>query len=274
MSARTNNGLISRIFRLARIIKNNIKALKYSFKAIRKEKKWVWIFYDGDFWIHRWHSGVLIGLRPFEKPVWECTVSMPLFTYSYSPKEGDTIVDVGAGIGTELQAFSKMVGPTGKVISIEADVAAFNCLEKLCEILGLNNVVLVNTAISNYEGTSYLSQNAPASTANMLVAQCNEASIPVPVTTLDSLMDKLGINEIAYLKMNIEGSERTALSGFVKNARMVRNWCISCHDFLRIPGTDTYQFVSHWLTDNNFEIIRHPKVLDEPWKEFYIFARQ
>ena len=48
----------------------------------------------------------------------------------YQPKPGDTVVDVGAGMGDDTLVFSRMVGPSGRVFSFEAHPDTFRCLQK------------------------------------------------------------------------------------------------------------------------------------------------
>jgi precorrin-6B methylase 2 len=56
---------------------------------------------------------------------------VPFFTSAYKPKIGDIVFDIGAGIGTEINDFSSMVGDYGRVIAVEADPIAFRRLSKL-----------------------------------------------------------------------------------------------------------------------------------------------
>ena len=49
------------------------------------------------------------------------------WTWGYLPRAGDTVIDVGAGIGEEAVIFSRLVGESGRVISIEAtDIRALD----------------------------------------------------------------------------------------------------------------------------------------------------
>src|SRR4051794_22461299 len=45
--------------------------------------------------------------------------------WAYQPKEGDAVVDIGAGIGEQALVLSRLVGPTGKVVCVEANPEAF-----------------------------------------------------------------------------------------------------------------------------------------------------
>jgi FkbM family methyltransferase len=155
------------------------------------------------------------------------------FMYQYLPKEGDTIVDVGAGTGWETLFFSRSVGISGRVISIEAHPKVFRCLSKMRAENRLENVTLVQAAVADQEGEVQLS-DSPEHEANSIVGLVS--GIPVACTTLDYIFRSLELSRVDFLKMNIEGAERLALSGMGEMLRKTKNVCIACHDFLADEG--------------------------------------
>src|SRR5436190_1128591 len=62
------------------------------------------------------------------------------------PRAGDVIVDIGAGRGEDVFAFSRAVGLEGRVYAIEPHPVSFAALEKLYERNGLRNVTTINCA--------------------------------------------------------------------------------------------------------------------------------
>ena len=48
------------------------------------------------------------------------SASLDYWTHVYRPQPGDTVIDVGAGIGIDTLALSPLVGSTGRIYSIEA----------------------------------------------------------------------------------------------------------------------------------------------------------
>jgi FkbM family methyltransferase len=153
--------------------------------------------------------------------------------YQYLPREGDTIVDVGAGTGWETLFFSRSVGLCGRVISIEAHPRVFRCLSKMCAENRLENVTLLQAAVADREGEIQFSDSSEHE-ANSVIGVVS--GIRVPCTTLDYIFLSLGLPGIDFLKMNIEGAERPALSGMGEMVRKTKNVCISCHDFLASGG--------------------------------------
>jgi FkbM family methyltransferase len=155
------------------------------------------------------------------------------FMYQYSPKEGDTIVDVGAGTGWETLSFSRCVGMSGRVISIEAHPRVFRCLSKMCAENRLDNVTLLQAAVGDQDG-EVLIGDAPEHEANSIIRATS--GIRVECKTLDRIFKSLQLARVDFLKMNIEGAERLALSGMREMVRKTKHVCIACHDFLADEG--------------------------------------
>jgi FkbM family methyltransferase len=146
---------------------------------------------------------------------WTPSVEAVFFRH-YRPVAGDVILDVGAGVGEETLAFSRAVGPSGRVISVEAHPRTFRCLEKLVQYNCLRNVTPIHSTITepacrltNIEDSRHYLKNRSD----------RGVGVPVPATTLDKLIQKLGLSRIHFLKMNIEGAERLAIHGVTKTLR-------------------------------------------------------
>ena len=142
-------------------------------------------------------------------------------------------MDVGAGTGWETLLFSKSVGMSGRVISIEAHPLVFRCLAKMRAENRLENVTLFQVAVADRERETQLSDSAEHE-ANSIIGVAS--GIRVACTTLDHIFRSLQLSRVDLLKMNIEGAERLALSGMGEMVQKTRNVCISCHDFLANGG--------------------------------------
>lgn len=154
-------------------------------------------------------------------------------TYQYQPNEGDTIVDVGAGTGWEALSFSKSVGMSGRVISIEAHPRVFRCLSKMCAANRLENVTLIHAAVTDRKGEVELSDSLEH-VANSIIGPA--LGVRVKCTTLDYIFRSLELSRVDFLYMNIEGAEGLALLSMGEMVRKVKNVCIGCHDFLADEG--------------------------------------
>jgi len=191
------------------------------------------VSYEGE-WVQRFPSCTLVEPRlSLWTPQKIERLVTDFFMYQYRPKYGDTIVDVGAGTGWETLFFSREVGMSGRVISIEAHPTVFRCLSKMRAENRLENVTLVQAAVADQEGEIQLS-DSPEHEANSIIGA--DSGIRVACTTLDHIFRSLELSCVDFLKMNIEGAERLALSGMGQMVRKTRNVCIACHDFLADEG--------------------------------------
>lgn len=252
--------------------KNSLAAAYASIVISLRKRSKMRIRWDGEDWCHSWSGGKLVTFRPFPDAEKEGMADLPLFFYDYSPGPGDTVIDVGAGIGTELAVLSQMVGRDGRVIAIEADPVAFRRLRKLNESLGLVNTTLVQSAVAHFEGELFLTQDDADAIGNHLTESQTPDAIRVPVTTLDHLVASLRLEKVDYVKMNIEGAERDALKGFLSYSNLVKHWCISCHDFKETEWAQTFDFVNDWFEARGLQPKKHPEIAGLSHAGYYVYV--
>jgi FkbM family methyltransferase len=176
----------------------------------------------------------------------------------YKPRPGDLIVDIGGGRGEDVFAFSRAVGPQGRVVAVEPHPVSFQILQKFCALNGLANVTTYNFACVDQPAQLQI-ETMPVWESNYVRAgEATPTSHAVEGVTFDSLSERLGIGPIDFLKMNIEGAERTALPGCRETLKRVRNACIAAHDFRAARGEGeafrTLQFVRDFLTAAGFDL--------------------
>ncbi len=186
---------------------------------------------EAGIWVHHHRSGTLVyrviyAITPSEL---EAITRDTFFTY-YTPRRGDVVVDVGAGVGSETLTLSRLVGDSGRVLAVEAHPETYRCLEELCRRNGLANVSAKQLAVMDQSGPVTMS-DSKADIANSVVRDVDRA-IEVPGTSMDELVDVEGLSRIDFLKMNIEGAEALAVQGMQRTLEMTRNLAISCHDFI------------------------------------------
>jgi len=145
----------------------------------------------------------------------------------YQPKAGNVILDIGAGRGEDIIAFTEAVKPGGRVIAAEAHPEAYRDLFAVCDRYGAEcvRVACVGTSgiyqietTPNYE-SAYILQGPPTTTSHKVVGQ-----------TLTEFISGFGVQRVDLLKMNIEGSELEALTGSPDALPMIRHAVICCHD--------------------------------------------
>ncbi len=199
---------------------------------------------------------------------------MDNWAWQYQPQVGDTIIDVGAGVGEEAVVFSKLVGPSGKVVSIEAHPLTYACLQATLRNSRISNVIPIGYAITDKDGTVSI-DDTQNHLANSVMTEGGAQSIPS--RSLDSLAEELGLGPIALLKMNIEGAERLAVAGMTALSKQVRHVVISCHDFVSEAGGGgdefrTFSEVRKRLEALGFELTTRPDH-HHAWTRYYLYGR-
>ncbi len=192
-------------------------------------------FDDRDNWVNQQDEVTFVSptvhtlryaeVRDTTRDIWE---------YGYSPKPGDVVIDVGAGIGTEIVVFAKAVGSQGRVIAIEAHPATCEALRRTVTRSGLTNVEVLHLAVADREGELLISDLGGHHIGNSITGVTE--GVPVRSTTLDRLADDLGIDRVDYLKMNIEGAEALAIRGMERLVARIHHIAIACHDFIADEG--------------------------------------
>jgi FkbM family methyltransferase len=200
------------------------------------------------------------------------------WTWDYLPQQGDIVIDVGAGIGEETVVFSRLVGPSGRIIAIEAHPETFACLKATIGRSDLRNVTAVNCAVAHRDGELSISAGpSHLGPSHLMNTVLNEGGgVKVPARTLDSLAEELGIEQVDLLKMNIEGAERMAVEGFDRLAPHIRHAAISCHDFVAThfggaPHYCTKDHVRAALEARGFAVRSRTDAADS-WVRDYLYA--
>ncbi len=219
-------------------------------------------FYINGVWIHQYRAGYTTdrhinpgnSLQQFQRN------AQDYWTYLYTPKAGDVIVDIGAGKGEDSYYFSHRVGVNGKVFSIEAHPNTFQCLKEFCKYNNLRNVIPLDIAICDKECEIIIDNNDCDLFSTIVQSSTGFRVRGVP---FDTMVGSMGISRIDLLKMNIEGAERMAIDGMVRSVGMIRYVCISCHDFLAehggVEAMRTKRVISEFLVRNGFQIISRDK---------------
>lgn len=130
---------------------------------------------------------------------------------------GDTFVDVGANVGIFSLTASQVVGPTGRVISVEPNPSTFGRLSRTVKENSISQITLCNVGLAEtsakvelFTGTSEGND-----TASMLPGVSTK-SVTVDVLPLDLLAEQLGVERIAYMKVDVDGYEHNVFAGAKK----------------------------------------------------------
>jgi FkbM family methyltransferase len=127
-------------------------------------------------------------------------------------KPGDTVFDLGAYSALTSIAFSKAVGPKGRVLALEPDPLNYKAsvvnVASNYRINRLENIILIPAAISDQPGILQLSsEGAMGSSLTSIVGKHRGSLVDVECITLQDLMFRYSLDRVDFIKMDIEGAE-------------------------------------------------------------------
>jgi len=135
---------------------------------------------------------------------------------------GDVVFDVGAHFGLYAVAFSRRCGQAGKVFAFEAVPDTWWRLRETLVLNRCENVTAVQAAVGDQPGTAVMNLFADPgasgwSTMGRPVMGHDRVvptrSITVPAETIDNFCDRHGVEAVAFLKVDVEGFEKSVLLG-------------------------------------------------------------
>jgi len=135
-------------------------------------------------------------------------------------RPGDCFIDVGANIGYYSLLASSLVGQSGKVVSIEAVPRTFEVLIWNLELNHSENVRAVNMAVWDKEETLtfFVSPDTIDCTSTAIPSLAEGRGLrercDIRATSLWSLLRRDEIAAARLIKIDVEGAERQAISGF------------------------------------------------------------
>ena len=152
----------------------------------------------------------------FDYPCWELENAGVGYFFKHKPQRGDTVIDAGAFVGHMTVFLAKIVGPEGSVIAFEPDPTNYERLIKNINLNKLDNVTPINSALWNKSGKMSLCLNGLGSRIVENGDSSTDDTIDVSTVRADEILESLGVENIQYVKMDVEGAEEKALEGFGK----------------------------------------------------------
>ncbi len=130
------------------------------------------------------------------------------FFYQNYLKKGDTVIDIGANIGTITITSAIKVGSTGKVYSVEAHPKIFQYLKGNIKQNNLTNVELFNFAVGDKTGSVSFSDLA-SDGQNKIID--DKTGSKVSLVKIDDM--NIDETSIDLFKIDVEGYEKFAFLG-------------------------------------------------------------
>jgi len=158
--------------------------------------------------------------------------------------KNDTVFDIGSWIGYYALIAAKIVGTKGRVISIEPENENIIRIKRNIEINNFSNIITIDSAVGDKTGFGSIVHHS-SSTMHKITYDKDSST---RVEKFDDIVDRLSINHIGLVIMDIEGFELNALKGATNSLskKIIQNLIIEIHPkFLKSLGTsetDIFQF--------------------------------
>ncbi|KCZ88098.1 FkbM family methyltransferase [Hyphomonas jannaschiana] len=219
----------------------------------------------------------------------------------YLCKSGDTCLHFGASDGRHSYLMSQIVGPEGTIHAFEPSRYSYEIMCRLIKWHKLSNVFPHNYAIGEKDGETTL--NVPlkksghlgrayavigddARGSEEILATSNNTQFErqkTPVISLDSIVSKMKLDTVDFIRCDIEGAECLMIEGGKKTIEQhLPAFLIEIHpfslrnNFNRDPETVLNYFLDNgyeaWrLSDDDSELIRTNE-LDQQrrWRDYFL----
>ena len=144
-------------------------------------------------------------------------------------QKGDVVLEVGAWIG----AFTKHALRDGaaKVVAFEPQPANRNCFEQnFTKEIASGRVVVVKQAAWDWAGPVRMANIGPDNTerSNKGFAVAYEGPVAAEAATIDEVVARLGLTQVDFINVDIEGGETRALLGARTTIQTFRPVIVSC----------------------------------------------
>lgn len=164
-------------------------------------------------------------------------------------RRGDTVVDIGANIGSTAFEFWSAVGDTGHVFAIEPHPKTFRYLQDNISLNRATNITPLEFAVADRDGELVLTDQT-ADNLNYITS--GDGGLTVVARRLDSLSEIT--TPIALLKIDVEGFEYAVLQGardMLKRTESIYFEAKTAHYERFGYGYDT---IHNLLTEHGFHI--------------------
>jgi FkbM family methyltransferase len=163
----------------------------------------------------------------------ECMLHMENYepTEWVAPKNGDVFLDIGAFVGWHAIRAARLVGPSGRVISLEPDLTNRSQLETNLSLNGVANCETSSLAAWSKTGEELGWYTEKSPDCCRIAEMEHSVTVKTRTTTIDDLVDNIRLERLNWIKMDVEGAEIEALKGAQMTLRRYRpDLFVEIHD--------------------------------------------
>lgn len=163
------------------------------------------------------------------------------------PGKGETVLDVGAGVGFSSVMAARFVKKEGLVVAIEPEPESLKWLR--ANLQPFQNSIVVEKGVLDHEGFATLFLSLEGCGGSIL-PRSGGRSIKIRVTTIDRICKELGLKRVDFLMMDVEGAELMALRGARETLKKTRRIVVAAYH--RVKGNPTWPRVKRFLEKMRF----------------------
>jgi FkbM family methyltransferase len=175
------------------------------------------------------------------------------------------VLDLGAFIGLGAMRLSELVGPTGRVVSVEAHPANQRLFTKNIESNRLDNVMLVSKGVWFEPGEIGLHCDEFQRNSLLAGMVADRGQVTVRTDSVDNIVRDLGLKDVSLASITIDGAEIEALKGM---ERVLRDYgpCLSIAGQYRRDGVPIHETATRYLQSKGYQAVVGPVGRVYAWK--------
>jgi FkbM family methyltransferase len=127
-------------------------------------------------------------------------------------RPGDTVIDIGAHIGTFSVPMASHVGPSGKVYSFEGSAETYRLLQRNVEANECHGIIQARWAVVSDRPGHYVSVTKKGNTGATFFQDTGDAEDRPPCVVIDPWFSTEG-TRVDLIKIDVEGMEWQVLAG-------------------------------------------------------------
>ena len=192
-------------------------------------------------------------------------------------RQGDQVLDIGAHIGLFSTAAAQLTGSEGKVYAFEPAAETQELLKQTIAINHFEKIIEPhNEAMGATSGkTTFYVSAIKGDNSNSLVSYKDDRELhamEVNMFSIDDFIKNKNINNLAFIKIDVEGAEYDALTGAINTLKNLRPACIvAIHPEPIAAKGDSLEKIYDLIISCGYKIYYQGKIID---KTFFCSNRE